>query len=65
MKITKQLKEIRKGKKLFLRDVALNANISPQHLSLIERGQKNPTIQVLERITEALGYELRLLVKND
>jgi len=40
------------------------ANISINTLYKLERGQSNPTIDVLNKIAEVLGMELKLEVKN-
>ncbi len=40
------------------------ANISTNTLYKIERGQGNPTLEVLNKLTEVLGMELILEVKK-
>jgi len=40
------------------------ANISINTLYKIERGQTNPTIDVIEKITNVLGLEIILAVKK-
>ena len=40
------------------------ANVSTNTLYKIERGQANPTLEVLNKIVEVLGMELILEVKN-
>ncbi|MBN2730191.1 MAG: helix-turn-helix transcriptional regulator [Bacteroidales bacterium] len=40
------------------------ANISVNTLYKVERGQGNPTIKVLLKITEILGLEIQTEVKN-
>ena len=45
---------------LTLADVAEYVGIDKSHLSLIERGQRMPSVEVLERIADALGYEIGL-----
>ena len=41
------------------------AEISVNTLYKIERGQNNPTIGILENITEVLGLEIKIEVKNN
>ncbi|RKN40755.1 XRE family transcriptional regulator [Streptomyces hoynatensis] len=41
-----------------LRRFAATADLSPAHLSRIERGLRNPTPEVLARIAAALGREI-------
>jgi y4mF family transcriptional regulator len=40
------------------------ANVSTNTLYKMERGQGNPSLDVLEKLTEVLGMELKLEVKN-
>ncbi|MFM7022385.1 MAG: helix-turn-helix domain-containing protein [Flavobacteriales bacterium] len=40
------------------------AGISLNSLYKIERGQTNPTLNILEKITEVLGMEIQLNVKR-
>ncbi len=46
---------LRLERKLTLEQVALEANVDAGHLSRIERSQKLPSIDALERIATALG----------
>jgi transcriptional regulator with XRE-family HTH domain len=40
------------------------AGIHPTHVGLIERGKRNPTLVVAQKIANALGLELSALVKE-
>lgn len=53
-----RLKELRKRKKLSQEEVAEKADTSPNYLSRMERGTENPTLDMLIKISEALGVEL-------
>jgi transcriptional regulator with XRE-family HTH domain len=44
-----------------LRETAKRAGISPAHLSKVERGERQPSVDVLARLAEVLG--LHELVK--
>ena len=46
---------LRLERKLTLEQVALEANVDAGHLSRIERSQKLPSIDALERLAAALG----------
>lgn len=56
------LGEVLRGERLaqerILTDVAASAGVSPQYLSEIERGRKEPSSEVLGAVAEALGLEL-------
>lgn len=58
-----KLKDIRKIKKISQKDLARQISISQAHLSYIERGQRNPTVSVIEEICEALDCELVIIIK--
>lgn len=48
----------RLGQERILTEVAATAGVSPQYLSEIERGRKEPSSEVLGSVAEALGLEL-------
>lgn len=55
MRLGQVLMALRQARKLTLEQVALEASVDAGHLSRIERGQKLPSIDALERIAAALG----------
>jgi y4mF family transcriptional regulator len=59
-----QIKERRKVLQITQPDLAEMADISINTLYKIERGQANPTIQILNKIADILGMELKLEVKQ-
>ena len=52
------LREQRRAAGLRLVDVARRAGVSPQYLSEIERGLKDPSSEMLAAVAEALGLDL-------
>lgn len=42
-------------------ELARSVGISTHHLRMIESGESKPSIEVLERIANRLGYELKLV----
>lgn len=56
------LGEVLRGERLeqerILTEVAATAGVSPQYLSEIERGRKEPSSEILASVAEALGMEL-------
>ena len=62
--IGKSIKLRRKALKITQTDLSQLANISINTLYKIERGQTNPTIDVIEKITNVLGLEIKLAVKK-
>lgn len=55
------LKARRQRRRLSLHALAAQAGISPSHLSRIERGLSVPSYEVLDRVADALGSDLRAL----
>lgn len=60
----KTIKERRKTLDITQLQLAELAGISVNTLYKLERGQSNPTIEVLVRIAEVMGMELKLEVKQ-
>ena len=52
----KRLKEIRKKMGISQEDVAFRCDTHPSHIGQMERGERNPTLETLEKI--ALGLDI-------
>lgn len=52
------LRERREAAGLSLRRVARLANINDSYLGRLERGEQNPTLEMLQKITDALSLNL-------
>jgi len=59
-----QIKHRRKALKITQSDLAQLAKIATNTLYKIERGQANPTMNVIEKITDILGLVVTLEVKK-
>jgi DNA-binding XRE family transcriptional regulator len=60
LELAAELKQLRKGKRLSLADVARRSGIDKAALSRIENGQNvNPTVGTLETIARSIGAQLR------
>lgn len=59
-----QIRNRRKVLRITQPDLAELAGISVNTLYKIERGQANPTVQILTKIADILGLELKLEVKQ-
>jgi transcriptional regulator with XRE-family HTH domain len=57
------IRELRGKRKATQEDLAVGAGITPATLSLIERGQANPTWDTARRIAGALGVSIGELAK--
>jgi y4mF family transcriptional regulator len=58
------IKERRKVLKITQPHLAELAEVSKNTLYKLERGQSNPTIDVLVKLTEVLGLEIKIDVKK-
>jgi transcriptional regulator with XRE-family HTH domain len=54
-----RLRHLRRRRELTLVEVADRAGISPQYLSELERGRKDPSSEVLAAVTVALGSSVQ------
>ena len=68
MDINKQLgmriKYLRRLKRMSQEDLALEAGVNKNYLSDLERGERNPTVKILEKIARALDINLQELFKG-
>ncbi len=55
---------LRKNKKLSQEDLALNCNINKNYLCDIENGRRNPTLDILEKISLGLDITLEILFQG-
>lgn len=62
--IGKSIKQRRKALKITQPNLAQLAKVATNTLYKIERGQANPTVDILEKITDVLGLEVKLEVKK-
>jgi len=63
--IGKNISELRRRKGLSLSELSERSGISKSYLSNIERDvHKNPSIQILEKISDALDVDIRALLIN-
>lgn len=61
MNIGETIKHIRKEKKIKQGDLAEKSGISQTYLSQIEKGVKVPTVDILEKISNAIGMPFAVL----
>ena len=68
MNVNKQLgmrvRYLREQKKMTLEDLSFESNVNKNYLSDLERGNRNPTVKILERIAVALEITLEELFKG-
>lgn len=68
MNVNKQLgmriRYLRKQKGMSQEDLALDSNVNKNYISDLERGTRNPTVVILERIAISLGVDLSSLFKG-
>lgn len=59
-----RIKYLRSLKKWSQEDLALEAGINKNYLSDLERGSRNPTVKILDKIARTLGITLEELFKG-
>ena len=59
-----RIRYLRKQKGMSQEDLALDCGINKNYLSDLERGTRNPTVIVLEKIANALDINLSTLFKG-
>lgn len=65
MKILEQLAELRMQRGVNLRTLSEMTGYNISNLSLIERGERQPQLDTLEKILNALGAELTIRMRDD
>lgn len=59
-----RVRYLRMQKKLSQEDLALEAGINKNYLSDLERGNRNPTVEVLNKIAQALEIPISTLFEG-
>lgn len=56
------VRRLRLGREMSQEALAFEADIALNYLSEIERGRRNPTVLIVDRLAKALGVPIALLV---
>ena len=59
-----RIRYLRKQKGMSQLDLALESDVNKNYISDLERGERNPTVKVLEKIAKAFGISLEELFKG-
>ena len=59
-----RIKQLRKERSVTQEELANNASINRSYLSVVENGHSSPTVDVLERLAEALGVNVWTLLSE-
>jgi transcriptional regulator with XRE-family HTH domain len=65
LKLGSRIRFLRDLRRLTQDELAEKSSTSPQYISALERGLKNVTLEMLEKISDGLGVELILLFAFD
>ncbi len=57
-KYGERLRALRKERGLSQEEVALRAEITPSYYGQLERGTANPTVSILEKICDVMGFSI-------
>jgi len=55
----KRLRELRQAKGLAQDQLAIKAGLNPSYVGFIERGERNPTLQTIWKLAQALRVDLK------
>lgn len=58
----KKITFLRKKRKMSQLDLALESNINKNYISDLERGKRNPSLMILDRISKALKVDMSTLL---
>ena len=61
MKYGRAIRLVRSTRKMSQKDLARRASLDPSYVSLIEKDLRTPSVEVLERISDALRVPFHLL----
>ena len=64
VQLGKRIAYLRKKKKMSQLDLALIADINKNYVSDLERGRRNPTLMILNRLSKALDVDLSTLLQG-
>ena len=59
-----RIKFLRKEKGWSQEDLALEANVNKNYICDLENGRRNPSLDILERMSNAFGISLSVLFKG-
>jgi transcriptional regulator with XRE-family HTH domain len=62
-KLGENMRRIREEKKMSQGDICRALNLDRAHVSNIENGKQNPTLDTIEKIAQALGVSVDKLLK--
>lgn len=64
IQLGKRIRYLRKQKKWSQLDLALESEVNKNYISDLEKGRRNPSVMVLNRIVIALNIDLETLFKG-
>lgn len=59
-----RVRYLRNKQKISIEELAFRSNVNSNYLSDLERGNRNPTLKVLNKISKGLGIDLSELLKG-
>lgn len=64
VRIGLNVQRLRRAKELSQEELAARADVHQTYLSGVERGRRNPSVLILDRIAKALGADVEELLKR-
>ena len=63
--IGKKIRKKRMEEELSQEQLALLSGVTPTYLGQVERGERNPTVGFLDKLSEALGIDINYFFRDD
>lgn len=60
----KIIRELRKEKKLSQEELGFESNLHRTYIGMIERGEKNITLENIEKLSKGLGVSMKLIFEK-
>lgn len=60
----KIIRELRKEKKLSQEELGFQSNLHRTYIGMIERGEKNITLENIEKLSKGLGVSIKLIFEK-
>lgn len=59
-----RIRYLRNIQKISIEELAFRSNINRNYLSDLERGSRNPTLKVINKLSKGLGIKIEVLLKG-
>lgn len=65
MGFSEKIRRLREERRLSQADLAKDVGVTPQLISLLEKGQRDPSLKIIKKIANALGVTASYLISGE